>query len=184
MSSNTLTSSFLVHLAHPIGRASLPARNFASTLNAFGKGRLTATYSAQWPLDETWQTTAGASIAATDWLILVFCERSLERDWWLWESGYFAASHKGRVTRTVCLHHPDLHVPRPLRHWRTVPATPSDSEQLLRDLLSASPVLVEQTLFADSNTKARQLLIDSLVQCCAAPRTDAAILDASGATST
>lgn len=130
-------SPMRIHIGHPLGRTTQAARNLADALDGLGGGSIRASCSASLALDQHWPTRAGEVLRATHWLLLIFGERSLDRDWWLWEAGFFAAVHSNAARRIVCLHHPDLNVPRTLHAWRTLPATPTQTDGLLQEIFDS-----------------------------------------------
>jgi len=159
-------SPLRIHIGHPLGKTTKAARNFADALDGLGGGTVVASCSANLQLDQHWHARAGEVLRSAQWLLLVFSERSLDRDWWLWEAGYFTAVNPASMKRMVCLHHPDLNVPRTLHAWRTIPATASHADSLIREMLASHPSASGRSLISGVEGKGIRLLIDCLVQCC------------------
>lgn len=129
--------SLRIHVSHPLGRSTKAVRNFSDALDGLGGGAVVASHSAGLQLDQHWHARAAEILRSADWLLLIFGERTLDRDWWLWEAGYFAAINPESAKKMVCLHHPDLEVPRTLHSWRTIPATAAHTDSLLREVLDS-----------------------------------------------
>lgn len=163
---STNPSTLRIHISHPLGRTTKSARDFADALDGLGGGTVIASCSANLQLDQHWHARAGEVLRSAQWLLLIFSERSLDRDWWLWEAGYFAAVNPASMKRMVCLHHPDLNVPRTLHAWRTIPATASHADSLIREMLDSQPSGSGRSLISGVEGKGMRLLIDCLVHCC------------------
>jgi hypothetical protein len=166
MTLRSASSTLRIHISHPFGRTTKAARDLADALDGLGGGAVVASCSGKLILDQHWPTRAGEVLRSAQWLLLIFGERSLDRDWWLWEAGYFVASNPASASRTVCLHHPDLNVPRTLHAWRTIPATNAQADSLLREILDSQPNPAGRSLVSAVEGKGLRLLIDCLVQCC------------------
>lgn len=161
-----------LHVAHPLGRSSGVVRNFASVLQGLGYGSISVTSSAALQLERDWYARATQALDSAQWLLLMFGERSLERDWWLWEAGYFAARHPELYGRTVCMHHPDLKAPRMLRDWRTVPATPEATDDLLREVLGAHAPPDRPPVLSSAEGRPLLWLRECLLHCCVPSNAD------------
>ncbi|MBX3389310.1 MAG: hypothetical protein KF691_07620 [Phycisphaeraceae bacterium] len=157
--------SLRIHISHPLGRSTKAVRDFVDALDGLGGGTVIVSHSAGFQLDQHWHARAGEMLRSAHWLLLVFGERSLDRDWWLWEAGYFAAINQNSMKRMVCLHHPDLNVPRTLHSWRTVPATTAQADSLLRELLDSQPGPSGRTLTSGIEGKGIRWLSECLKQC-------------------
>ncbi|MGH7242144.1 MAG: hypothetical protein ACREJD_01855 [Phycisphaerales bacterium] len=159
-------STLRIHISHPLGRSTKSVRDFSDALDGLGGGAVVASCSAGLQLDQHWPARAGEVLRSSQWLLLVFGERSLDRDWWLWEAGYFAAIHPSASRRMICLHHPDLNVPRTLLAWRTVPATIAHADSLLREILDSQPNPGTGSLVSGVEGKGLRWLCECLVHCC------------------
>lgn len=137
MTNHQGTGCLRIHVSHPLGRSTKAVRNFADALDGLGGGAVVASHSAGLQLDQHWHARASEILRGAHWLILIFGERTLDRDWWLWEAGYFAATNPAATRQMVCVHHPDLEVPRTLHSWRTIPATAAHADSLLREILDS-----------------------------------------------
>jgi hypothetical protein len=94
------------------------AKSFRRMIVKYGASRLKMTstgthdvfYAAQGigPGDD-WEDTLDQKLSAAHWLILLLPDGEVERDWRVWEAGYFAAHisrHAGE--RLICVHHPSV----------------------------------------------------------------------------
>ena len=71
-----------------------------------------------------WRAKIEAIIRQCDWFLLLLPIPGDERDWVLYEAGYFSGCQAlaGRLGRLVCLHHPDTEVSDALGARESVPA--------------------------------------------------------------
>lgn len=166
MTSRTAANTLRIHLCHPLGKTTKWVRDFSDALDGLGGGAVAVSHSAGLQLDQHWHVRAGEVLRASDWLVLIFGERSLDRDWWLWEAGYFSAVHPAASGRMVCFHHPSLNVPRTLHAWRPMPATPSHADGLIRELLTSHPNPGGRSLISGVGDKGLRMLSECLVHCC------------------
>jgi len=178
MTVRTGSSTLHIHISHPLGKSTKAVRDFVDALDGLGGGAVVASQSAGLTLDQHWPARAAEVLRNSQWLLLVFGERSLDRDWWLWEAGYFSAINPAAARRMVCLHHPDLNVPRTLHAWRAIPATISHADSLLREILDSQPNPSGRSLITGVEGKGLRWLSECLSHCCvraiAEPETDPA----------
>ncbi len=73
-------------------------------------------------------------------LLLMFTEEALSWDWPLYEAGLFTRLGGDDHRKVVCLHHPDIDPPKPLKHLQTVPAKQEEMEGFLRSLFGTTEI--------------------------------------------
>ncbi|MBL8874405.1 MAG: hypothetical protein JNM86_01265 [Phycisphaerae bacterium] len=166
MTTRTGSSPLRIHLCHPLGKTTKWVRDLSDALDGLGGGAVTVSHSAGFQLDQHWHVRAGEALRSAHWLVIVFGERSLDRDWWLWEAGYFAATHAGASRSAVCFHHPSLNVPRALHAWRPIPATVSNADSLIREILETHQNHGGRSLVSNVGEKGLRVLCECIVHCC------------------
>jgi hypothetical protein len=83
---------------------------------------------------QKWRERIEKTIPKCDWFLLLLPTLGDERDWVLFEAGYFFRG-QGLAGRLVCLHHPDNEVVDALGAHQSVPAEPDKVEAFLEGLL-------------------------------------------------
>ncbi len=81
-----------------------------------------------------WREQIEKDIPASDWFLLLMPGPEVERDWQLYEAGYFRGSG-GLGKRLVCLHHPDKEVTDALGLHQSVPADRESVERFVERFL-------------------------------------------------
>ncbi|MBX3380750.1 MAG: hypothetical protein KF805_11715 [Phycisphaeraceae bacterium] len=166
MTTHAGAGTLRIHISHPLGRSTKAVRDFVDAMDGLGGGSVAVSHSAGLQLDQHWHARASEVLRSTNWLLLVFGERSLDRDWWLWEAGYFTAINPAVMKRMVCLHHPDLNVPRTLHAWRTIPASVAHADSLLREILDSRSGSSARPLLSSVQGKGIRWLSECLRHCC------------------
>ena len=85
------------------------ARTIAKKLESWSAGKLKVKHMADLSVEEVgrkWRKEIERTIPLCDWFLLLLPTPGDERDWVLYEAGYFSRG-QGLAGRLVCLHHPD-----------------------------------------------------------------------------
>lgn len=167
MSYSDPNKPFTIFFSHRAGRSSNAALDLVAAVEGFSRGRIVAHCSAHFGLHEQWSDDAQHALHSSDWLILLFADKSIEWDWWLWELGYFTATAMRPNQRTLCLHHPGIDLPAPLRRWRPRPATPQEAHTLLVSIFKDDPLAIRPDLFNPEKESILSMLIGLVLRCCA-----------------
>ena len=80
-----------------------------------------------------WRAQIETMISQCDWLLLLLPPPEDQRDWVLYEAGYFSRG-RGLGGRLVCLHHPDIEVSNALGALQSVPAEVGPVRAFLEEL--------------------------------------------------
>jgi hypothetical protein len=110
------------------------AKAIVELLREKSAGKLGIVYQAEFGKDivgRKWRDEIRASIARSNWFILLLPDPSDDWDWCLFETGFFEAQRTSG-DRLICLHHPDIGVPDPIKDYHAVPATIPEVENLLQ----------------------------------------------------
>lgn len=92
------------------------------------------------PIGEKWNEKVHIALKRADWLIFIYTDPSLEWDWCLYETGFFAGKVKtNNSDRLVCLYALDTKIPAPLRGWQAVLAQEEPIRQLLNRIYTEKP---------------------------------------------
>ena len=100
------------------------ARTIGRKLERWSAGKLKINHMADLGVDQVgrdWRAKIEATIPQCDWFLLLLPTPGGERDWVLYEAGYFSRG-QGLAGRLVCLHHPDNKVSDALGALQSVPA--------------------------------------------------------------
>ncbi len=157
---------FTIHFGHTTGPGSIVVQDLVAMIEAVSLRRLHARHSSQFTLDRHWQAQVVASLNRTDWLVLLLSGSSLDREWWLWEAGYFSGRARERPGRTLCIHDPSAAVPLPLRACELLPATREGAERFLRFVFVDPPLAIRPELFTRELELVRSRMIELFVCCC------------------
>ena len=93
-------------------------------LESWSAGKLRIRHMADLGVEQVgrgWRAKIEATIPQCDWFLLLLPTPGDERDWVLYEAGYFSRG-QGLAGRLVCLHHPDNKVSDALGARQSVPA--------------------------------------------------------------
>ena len=104
-------------------------------LESWSAGKLRIRHMADLGVEQvgrSWRAKIEATIPQCDWFLLLLPTPGDERDWVLYEAGYFSRG-QGLAGRLVCLHHPDNKVSDALGALQSVPA----EVRPVRDFLEA-----------------------------------------------
>ena len=96
--------------------------------------KLRMIHMAQFPSGKEWRKKI-KEIPSADWFLLLMPEPEADRDWPLFEAGYFRPGGRTLSRRLVCLHHPDNEVTDTLVDHQSVPAETEMVEKFLKELL-------------------------------------------------
>src|SRR5262245_39985778 len=110
------------------------AKAIVELLREKSAGKLGIVYQAEFGQDivgRKWRDEIRASISQSNWFILLLPDPSDDWDWCLFETGFFEAQRTSG-DRLICLHHPDIVVPDPIKDYHAVPATIPDVENFLQ----------------------------------------------------
>jgi hypothetical protein len=115
----------------------------ASRLKMTSDGSRDVFYAAQGigPGDD-WEDTLDQKLSAAHWLILLLPGGEVERDWRVWEAGYFAAHvcrHAGE--RLICLHHPSVRSAPQLTRFQSRSGDARGIKKLFDELFFAPNVI-------------------------------------------
>jgi hypothetical protein len=112
------------------------AQTIVQSLREPGGRNLKITYMGDFTKEiagKKWREHILEAVSEANWFLLLLPDPSEDWDWCLYETGLFEA----RLTsadRLICLHHPDISLPEPIRDYQHVAAVPSEVEKLLRRL--------------------------------------------------
>src|SRR4030095_3468468 len=110
------------------------AKAIVELLREKSAGKLGIVYQAEFGKDivgRKWRDEIRASIARSNWFILLLPDPSDDWDWCLFETGFFEAQRTSG-DRLICLHHPDIGGPDPIKDYHAVPATVPEVENFLQ----------------------------------------------------
>jgi hypothetical protein len=119
------------------------ATQIADWLEEWSAGKLEIQHMARFGVDEVgrnWRKKIEETIPRCDWFLLLLPnpgEEGNERDWVLYEAGYFMRG-QSLSGRFVCLHHPENEVADALGEKQTVPAKTAAVENFLKGLFQES----------------------------------------------
>ncbi len=99
------------------------AEKIRSALKLYGADNLEIFVSERIKPGVRWNEEIVDNLQKADWLLLLYTDPSEERDWCLFEAGFFAGCVKGVEDRPVALHTMDVAPPIPLQRWQPVPVT-------------------------------------------------------------
>lgn len=84
---------------------------------------------------DDWRQTIKGNIKRAHWFILLLPEIEVDRDWVVWEAGYF---ERGMCTeageRLIVMHHPEIKLATQLENYQSVSSSPGKIKQLFDDL--------------------------------------------------
>ncbi len=157
---------FRIHFCHTTGPESIVVEDLVATMEGVARRRLHTRHSSQFTIDRHWQAQVSASLERTDWLVLLLSGASCDRDWWLWEAGYFAGCCRERPGKVLCIHDPSGPVPMPLRACELLPATREGAAHFLRRVFVDPPLALRPELFMRELQPARDRMVELLGRCC------------------
>jgi len=79
---------------------------------------------------KNWRDHIRAEVSKANWFILLLPDPSVDWDWCLYETGLFEAQLTS-VDRLICLHHPEIKLPDPIKDYHAVPADQKEVEKFL-----------------------------------------------------
>ena len=97
------------------------AEAIGQQLENWSARRLRIRHMAVLQVGRDWRAQIEATIPQCDWFLLLLPTSRDQRDWLLYEAGYFSRG-QGLAGRLVCLHHPDNEVSNALGSRQSVPA--------------------------------------------------------------
>ncbi len=124
-----------VFLSYKAKDASL-ANQIARKLESWSAKKLMIDYMADLSVEEVgrrWRANIEKTIPQCDWFLLLLPDPGEERDWVLFEAGYFFRG-QGLVGRLVCLHHPDNRLADAIQTLQSVPAETGKVQDFLKGL--------------------------------------------------
>lgn len=140
------------------------ATQLETALRAAGEGRIDVFRARQIPFGDDWKKKIREKIADSHLLLLLYTD-PVTKDWgWcLFECGMFLRNVEDVNSRLICLHHPNVQPPEPVRHLKSVKATKEDACELLKFLLVRYPEQhnmkpINLDLFVESDRTYRQQL--------------------------
>lgn len=140
------------------------ATQLETALRAAGEGRIDVFRARQIPFGDDWKKKIREKIADSHLLLLLYTD-PVTKDWgWcLFECGMFLRNVEDVNSRLICLHHPNVQPPEPVRHLKSVKAAKEDACELLKFLLVRYPEQhnmkpINLDLFVESDRTYRQQL--------------------------
>ena len=109
------------------------ANAIVDVLRSKSAGKLTITYQAEFTekiVGQHWRVKIRDAVHRANWFILLFPDPSDDWDWCLFETGLFEAQLTS-ADRLICLHHPDIKIPDPIKDYHAVSATIPEVEKFL-----------------------------------------------------
>jgi hypothetical protein len=111
------------------------ALDLQETLLAFGSLKMDVFLDAvNIEAGKDWYDSIRKGLRSANCLILLVPDHSGEREWPIFEAGYFAGGMLAGE-RLICLHHPKVEIPRPLAAFQGHKATAGEIEKMLCELL-------------------------------------------------
>jgi hypothetical protein len=105
-----------------------------NVLRKYSAGKLRIAYQADFAKKITgrkWRENILTEVRRANWFILLLPDPSDDWDWCLYEAGLFDRPATS-ADRLICLHHPDIQIPDPIKDYHAVPANISDVENFLQ----------------------------------------------------
>lgn len=135
-------------------------------LRSKSAGKLTITYQAEFTKEivgKRWRAKIRDSIRSANWFILLFPDPSDDWDWCLFETGLFEA----RLTsadRLICLHHPDIKIPDPIKDYHAVSATIPEVEKFIEMIFKKdNPICGMEALHKHMSQQEISLIAEDIV---------------------
>jgi hypothetical protein len=97
--------------------------------------KLQINHMATFAVGKKWRNQIKKDIPGSDWFLLLMPGAEEERDWPLFEAGYFRPGGPTLSRRLVCLHHPDTEVTEALGDHQSIPAESEKVMAFLNQLL-------------------------------------------------
>ena len=167
------------------------AMKIAEKLQVWSAGKLKMEHMADLGVEEVgrdWREKIEKTIPQCDWFLLLLPTPGDERDWVLFEAGYFSRG-QGLAGRLVCLHHPDNEVADALGAQQSVPAETGRVQDFLEGLFHRPnwiPWMPPLNEYLDQlDVKAREIVdlikppVSPGVRSCCGPHMEVAFEDAS-----
>jgi TolB-like protein/Tfp pilus assembly protein PilF len=110
------------------------ARELEILFSKWTSGRMQMKHMEKFRTGEDWRKQI-REIPNADWFLLLMPGPEADRDWPLFEAGYFRPGGPTLSRRLVCLHHPDNEVTDVLGDHQSVPAELNKVERFLKELL-------------------------------------------------
>ena len=134
----TSNTKYTVFFSHKIGNKSVTK----NLLDLLDRNTENVSYFVSENIEKgtAWREAIATQLTASSYLVLVFTDPDEDWGWCLWETGFFDALRRyhnsGIERRIYCLHHAMREPPSPIKDLQSVPATPEDVEQWLRELFT------------------------------------------------
>ncbi len=130
------------------------------------KKLLTITYQAEFTeeiVGQHWRSKIRDAVHRANWFILLFPDPSDDWDWCLFETGLFEAQLTS-ADRLICLHHPDIKIPDPIKDYHAVSATIPEVEKFLGMVfLKDNPVYGMEALYKDMLQEEISMIAEEIV---------------------
>jgi protein kinase/serine/threonine-protein kinase len=111
------------------------ASKLETLFSQWTSGRLEMKRMGTFKVGEEWREQIKKDIPSSDWFLLLMPGPEEDRDWPLFEAGYFRPGGRTLSRHFVCLHHPDTEVTDALGDHQSVPAELDKVRSFLEQLL-------------------------------------------------
>jgi hypothetical protein len=130
-----ITDKLSVFISYKRTQHAQAATKLKDTLDAFGNEKVDVFLDTQsLAYGEDWYHKIGERLKEANCFILLVPDVTDEREWPIFETGYFAGQMLPGE-RLVCLHHPNVAVPKQIQMYHATTATKKDVQKLLQDIL-------------------------------------------------
>jgi TIR domain len=129
------TDKLRIFISYKRARHLPAAQQLKNTLDAFGNEKVDVFLDTESiSFGENWFLQIGEALKEANCLLLLVPDADDEREWPIFEAGYFA----GQILpgeRLICLHHKDVPVPKQINMFNATVAIEDDIQKLLADIL-------------------------------------------------
>lgn len=109
------------------------ADSIVALLRQYGGRNLKISYMGDFAGDivgKNWRNHISSEVRKANWFVLLLPNPGEDWDWCLFETGLFEAQYTS-ADRLICLHHPDIKLPDPIKDYKDISAVSVDVEKFL-----------------------------------------------------
>jgi hypothetical protein len=152
---HAITGTLNIFISYKRSQHAVPAAKLQTALQAFGGNKVDIFLdTASLAYGKNWYQTIGQKLQDANCFILLVPDDTDEREWPIFETGYFAGQMLP-LERLICLHHPDIPVPKQVEMYHAVAANVEQITQLFRDIFVKNDFIAG---LEGINPKSEQLL--------------------------